>query len=126
MSSKLISGMYTSGAHHSAYRPLFYQSLGLWQGTINIQLPRDTSESLILPNKRVEGLDQIDLDHNQDFLIRRCMLKGVEGYQVLPIDKTTEKPRGHHSSKIIEIALKDKIPIQAHEELEVELEGFED
>jgi len=125
MSSKLVRGTYQSGANHSWRRPEFYKSLGLWQGTINIKLPDDTVESLALPNKRKEGLDQFDLDHNQDFLIRACRLKGIDGYQVLPIDKTTSEPRGHHSSKIIEISLKKRIELKPDEELEVELEGFE-
>jgi hypothetical protein len=126
VSSKTLKGVYTNGSNHSGRRPLFYKSLGLYQGSINIQLPQDTDESSILPNERVTGLDPIDLNANQDFLIRSCRLKGVEGYQILPINKTTKEPHGHHSSKIIEIALKDKIPIQPKEQLEVELEGFED
>ena len=126
MVSKLVRGVYVSGCNHSPLRPLFYASLGLWQGTINIQLPKDISESLIFPNKEKEGLDPIDLNANQDFLIRRCRLKGVEGYQILPIDKTTSAPRGHHSSKIIEISLEEKIELKPREELEVELRDFEE
>lgn len=83
------------------------------------------NEWLIFPNKRKEGLDPIDLNANQDFLIRRCRLKGVEGYQILPIDKTTNEPRGYHSSKIIEITLVEKIELRLLEELEVELRDFE-
>jgi len=125
MVSKVVRGVYVHGCNHSRCRPLFYKSLGLWQGTINIKLPEDTSESLIVPNERREGLDPFDLGENQDFLIRACNLKGVDGYQILPIDKTTNDPRGHHSSKIIEIALKKKIEIKPNEELEVEMEGFD-
>jgi hypothetical protein len=126
VSSKLVRGTYTGGAHHSERRPQFYKLLGLRQGTINMQLPQDTSASLILPNKRIRGLDQFDLEHNQDFLIRRCVLKKVEGYQVLPIDKTTGEPRGHHAEKVIEISLADDIGLTLGENLEVELKDFED
>lgn len=114
-----------AGVNHSRFRPKFYESLGLWQGTINIQLSTETDERVIVPNERVPGQDPIDFDANQDFLIRPCRLKGVAGYQVLPIDKTTNEPRGHHSLKQIEIALKKKIGLKPNEELEVELEGFE-
>jgi len=126
MSSKLIKGWYIQGCKHSSLRPLFYQSLGLWPGTVNIKMLGDTGESLILPNERIKGLDLIDLQANQDFLIRACRLKGVEGYQILPIDRTTSEPRGHHSEKVIEIALRKRIEIKDNEELEVELERFED
>jgi hypothetical protein len=124
MSSQRVRGFYVSGHNHSGLRPRFYESLGLWRGTINIQLPRETDESLILPNQRVPGLDPIDLDANQDFLVRPYSLKGDRGYQILPIDKTTSEPRGHHSEKVIEIALTTKIEIKPYEELEVELKGF--
>jgi hypothetical protein len=126
MGSKLVRGVYVPGCNHSPLRPLFYASLGLWQGTINIQLPKEICKTLILPNKRKEGVDPIDLNANQDFLIRRCRLKAVKGYQILPIDKTTNAPRGHHSSKIIEISLEEKIELKPREELEVELKGFEE
>lgn len=78
----------------------------------------------MLPNERVPGVDQIDLDANQDFLVRRCRLKGTSGYQILPIDKRTGEPRGHHSDRVIEIALTERIQIESNEKLEVELEGF--
>ncbi len=77
--------VYVPGCNHSGLRPKFYESLGLWQGTINFQLPRGTDEPLILPNKRVPGLDPIDLSANQDFLVRPCRLKGGSGYQILPM-----------------------------------------
>lgn len=125
MASKFVRGFYVRGCNHSGLRPQFYKSLDLWQGTINIKMRQDTSESLIIPNERRAGLDPIDLEENQDFLIRACRLKGAEGYQVLPIDKTTNEPRGHHSSKIIEVSLKNKIDLKVNEELVVELEGFE-
>lgn len=125
MSSKFVRGYYVSGCNHSGSRPLFYKSLGLCKGTVNIKLPEDTSESLIIPSERREGLDPIDLEAKQAFLIRACRLKGVDGYQVLPIDKTTNEPKGHHLSKIIEISLRNKIELTPNEELEVELQGFE-
>jgi len=121
----MVSGIYVCGCNHSGLRPKFYESLGLWRGTINVQLPQETDESLILPYKRVPGLDPIDLDAHQDFLIRPCRLKGFSGYQILPIDKTTGLPRGHHSEKVIEIALKEEIEIAPNEKLNVELEGFD-
>ena len=125
MSSKFVRGFYVVGCNHAGFRPPFYKSLGLWQGSINIQLPHDTNESLIVPRERRAGLDPIDLRANQDFLIRACRLKGAEGYQVLPIDKTTNKPTGHHASKIIEIALKIRIDIKPNGDLVVELLGFD-
>lgn len=70
--------------------------------------------------------DPFDLDANQDFLIRPCKLKGVHGYQILPIDCVTGDPRGHHASKWIEISLKEKIDVQPGEELEVELQEFDE
>jgi hypothetical protein len=125
MGSKMVRGVYVFGCNHSGLRPKLYESLGLWRGSINIQLPQETDESLILPNERVQGLDDIDLSANQDFLIRPCRLKGASGSQILPIDKTTNEPRGHHSEKVIEIALRSRIEIKPNEQLEVELEGFD-
>ena len=55
-----------------------------------------------------------------------CKLKGFSGFQILPIDKTTSEPKGYHLRKRIEIALKEKIPLEPNEELEVELQGFEE
>jgi len=98
----------------------------MWQGTINIQVPAETDEPLLIPNKRIPGRDSIDLDSNQDFLIRPCKLKGVVGLQILPVDKATGEPRGHHVSKIIEISLKEKIDLRPDEELEVELQEFDE
>jgi hypothetical protein len=121
----VVSGVYVAGENHSRFRPKFYESLRLWQGTINIQLPAETDERVIVPNERVPGHDPIDLNANQDFLIRPCRLKGVAGYQILPIDKTTNAARGHHSLKRIEIALKEKIDLKPNEVLKVELEGFD-
>jgi hypothetical protein len=125
MGSKFLSGVYVSGVNDSRHRPKFYESLGMWQGTVNIQLPAETDERWILPCQRVTGRDPIDFEAKQDFLVRRCRLKGVAGYQVLPIDKTTGAPRGHHASKRIEITLVRRIDLEQGEELEVELEGFE-
>jgi hypothetical protein len=125
MASKVVKGAYVLGCSHSGRRPKLYDSLGLYRGSINIQLPQGTDESSIIPVLEVPGLDSFDLTENQNFLIRRCRLKGVEGYQILPIDKTTGKPRGHHAEKVIEIALREKIDIKPNEELEVELEGFQ-
>src|ERR1700688_926606 len=122
MASKIVKGIYVHCLNHSRKRPNFYKSLGLHQGTINIKLPEETDESLILPNRRVQGVDLIDVE--QDFLIRDCRLKGFEGYQILPIDKKTGEPRGYHEHKIIEIALREEIEIKSNEELEVELQGF--
>jgi len=88
----------------------------------------ETDERFIIPSERIVGCDPIDLEYNQDFLVRPCRLKGVSDYQILPTDKTTKttaEPRGHHSLKRIEIALKEKIDIKPNEGLEVELEGFE-
>ena len=74
----------------------------------------------------MRGQDEIDVTANQDFLIRRCKLKGINGYQILPIDKTTNEPRGYHAAKRIEITLKEKIAVRPGEELRVELLDFED
>jgi CTP-dependent riboflavin kinase len=122
VSSVLLRGIYKSGCGHSKYRPKLYETLGLWPGTINIQLPVETDERFLLPTERVPGRDPIDSE--QDFLIRACKLKGIIGLQMLPIDKTTGHPRGHHSSKTIEVSLSRKIDLRLGEELEVELQGF--
>jgi hypothetical protein len=98
--------------------------LGLRRGTINIQLPAETDGRFLIPNERVPGRDPIDV--NQDFLIRPCKLKGVVGYQILPIDKATADPRGHHAKKQIEISLKEEIELRPDEEIEVELQGFDE
>ena len=63
---------------------------------------------------------------NEDFLIRPCKLKAVVGDQILPIDKVTGDPRGHHASKKIEISLKKEIELRPDEEIEVELLGFDE
>jgi hypothetical protein len=127
LGSIIVRGTYVSGLSHSQRRPKLYQDLGLWRGTINIQLPAETDERILIPNERILGRDPFDLvEENQDFLIRHCKLKGVFGYQILPIDKTTSVPRGHHASKVIEISLKERIDVRPNEELEVELQGFEE
>jgi hypothetical protein len=123
VASRFVKGIYVDGLQHSAIRPKLYQHLGLWQGTINIQLSHDADEDVLIPNKIIPGLDPIDDD--QKFLIRACTLKGVAGYQILPIDKQTGAPRGHYEQKQIEVSLKHKIDLRPHEELEVELQGFE-
>ena len=122
MASKFVKGTYVSGCGHSVHRPNFYRRLRMWQGTINIQLMAGTDEHILIPNERVQGADPIDKD--QYFLVRRCRLKGVAGYQILPIDKRTNIPQGHHASKTIEITLEQRIELKEREELEVELEGF--
>jgi hypothetical protein len=126
LGSKFLKGKYVSGMNHSGFRPKLYESLGLWQGTINIQLSAETDDAVLIPSEKVPGCDPFDSAANQDFAIRACRLKGVLGYQILPIDKTTSEPRGHHGSKRIEIALKEEIELEPDEELEVELQGFED
>jgi hypothetical protein len=126
LGSKFVTERYVPGWNHSRFRPNLYQHLEMWQGTINIQLPAETDERILIPNERVIGYDQIDVKSNQDFLVRRCRLKGILGYQILPIDKTMNVPRGYHAVKRIEVTLKQKIDLQHGEELEVELQGFED
>jgi len=118
-----VRGTYVTGCNHSKYRPKLYEDLGLWQGTINIQLPVETDERFLRPTERISGRDLID--SGQDFLIRHCKLRGVVGYQILPIDKATGDPRGHHALKRIEISLKEQIDLRPDEEIEVELQGFE-
>jgi CTP-dependent riboflavin kinase len=126
VSSRFFRGTYVSGFGHSGRRPRFYESLGLWRGTINIQLPGDTDMRDLIPCERKPGLDPFDSEENenQDFLVRPCKLRGVRGYQLLPINKITGEPRGHHADKVIEISLKEQIELAPGEELEVELEGF--
>ena len=77
----------------------------------------------MIPSEIIPGFDLIDI--NQKFRIRPCSLKGVSGYQILPIDKLTGAPKGHYEWKQIEVSLRDKIDLLPHEELEVELQGFE-
>jgi CTP-dependent riboflavin kinase len=124
LASQFVKGRYVSGWNHSRFRPNLYRRLGTWPGTINIQLPADTDERILIPNERVIGHDQIDANSNQDFLVRRCKVKGILGYQILPIDKTMSVPRGYHAVRRIEVALKQKIELQPSEELEVELQEF--
>ena len=124
MASRKVKGVYVNGWNHSGDRPKFYESLGLWRGSINIQLPPQTDGSLILPGRRVEGLDPVDM--NQYFLIRPCKLRDSSGFQILPVDKNTDEPKGHYAEKVIEISLREKIEIKPNEELEVELQDFED
>jgi CTP-dependent riboflavin kinase len=129
MASKLVRGTYIrDGNKHSKLRPKLYQRLGMYQGTINIQLPAEIYALLPLPNQRVPGLDPIDspTQHNQDFLVRRCKMNGAEGYQVLPVHKTSGEPRGLHAWKLIEITLKEEIKLRDGEELEFELQDFDD
>jgi hypothetical protein len=121
MPSILIRGVYTTGARHSALRPKFYKSLGTRQGTINVRVLTPVDPSVLLPNHRITGTDQIDIIHHQDFLVRECCLRGVKGYQVLPIDKTTGEPRGYHRLGVIEITLLKEISLADKELLEVEL-----
>jgi hypothetical protein len=124
LASVFVKGTYVSGCNHSQYRPKLYEDLGLWRGTINIQLRAETDGRFLIPNERIPGRDPIDAD--QDFLIRPCKLKGVVGYQILPIDKATGDPRGHHASKKIEISLKKEIELRPNEEIEIELQGFDE
>lgn len=124
MASRVVRGVYVNGSNHSPLRPKFYKSMGLWQGSINIRLPAEIDESLIIPKKRVEGLDPIDAD--QYFLIRPCKLKDRRGFQILPVKKSTGDLQGHHAEGVIEIALTEKIELTANEQLEVELEDFDD
>lgn len=129
MASKLVRGTYIrDGNKHGKLRPKLYQRLGMRQGTINVQLPAEIYDRLPLPNQRVPGLDPIDSpsQHNQDFLVRRCKMNGEEGYQVLPIHKMSGEPRGLHAWKLIEITLIKEITLQEREELEVELQDFDD
>jgi hypothetical protein len=126
LASKFVRGQYVPGWNHSRFRPNLYRHLGMWQGTINIQLPTETDDRILIPVERVVGDDQVDVRSNQDFLVRRCKLKGTNGYQILPIDKTMNVPRGYHAVKRIEVTLRQRIEVQIGEELEVELLGFED
>jgi hypothetical protein len=123
VASRFVTGTYVNGFGHSAMRPKLYQHLGLWQGTINIQLSHGTADDVLIPREIIPGIDPIDV--NQKFRIRACILKGVAGYQILPIDRETEAPRGHYEQKQIEVSLREKIDLRPREELEVELQGFE-
>jgi hypothetical protein len=123
VTSRFVKGTYVSGFQHSTMRPKLYEHLRLWQGTINIQLPHDVAEDILIPSEIIPSFDAVD--SNQNFRIRACSLKGVDGYQILPIDKETGAPKGHYAAKQIEVSLKDRIDLRPHEELEVELQGFE-
>ncbi len=123
--SKLVKGIYVSGSNHSVKRPKFYEHLGLRQGTINILLSMESYQSILLPTKRVAGIDAFDLEENQDFLIRPCVLKGVSGFQILPINRTTDAPQGLHAVNILEISLIRHVEIKHDDVLEVELQDYE-
>jgi hypothetical protein len=73
----------------------------------------------------VPGIDAFDSEENQDFLIRPCVLKGVSGFQVLPIDRATGTPRGLHGGNILEISLIREVEVIHGDALEVELHGYE-
>lgn len=124
MSSKFVRGKYISGCGHSVHRPKFYEEMKLHRGTINILVEPGTQQSILVPTMKVPGYDPIDM--HQEFLIRPCVLKRASGYQILPIDKSTGMVAGHHAGGIIEIALCKRIDLRPEEELEVELQGYED
>lgn len=123
MSSRVVRGKYVAGCGHSDLRPNFYENLRLHRGTINILVESGTQPGILVPTTRVTGCDPIDVD--QDFLVRPCVLKDTCGYQILPVTKSTGRLAGHHAEGKIEIALVKKIDVQHGEELEVELQGFE-
>ena len=124
MSSRIVRGKYVPGCGHSRHRPLFYAKLRLRCGTLNMIVEAGTEQSILIPITRVPGCDPIDFD--QDFLIRPCFLKQVGGYQILPVTKSTNKLAGHHAEGIIEIALFKTIDVKPGDELEVELQDYED
>jgi CTP-dependent riboflavin kinase len=126
LGSRIVTGEYVPGLGHSQRRPKLYRYLGTFRGTINIQHALEMDDALLIPNEIVEAQDQCDVDEKQDFLVRRCKLNGVEGYQILPFDRVTSVARGHHAFKKIEVTLKEEIKIQHGDRLDVELLDFED
>lgn len=126
MGSRIVTGEYVSGLNHSIHRPKLVEFLKTFPRTINIQLPKEVDYDILIPNLLVNGQDECDLSAGQDFFVRYCRLNGVEGFQILPVEKATNIPRGHHAFKKIEISLKRKINIRHGDHLEVELLDFED
>jgi hypothetical protein len=98
--------------------------MGLHRGTINILIEAGPQQDVLVPTIKVQGYDPIDAD--QDFLVRPCILKDTAGYQILPITRSTGRPAGHHAEGQIEVALVKKIDVQLGEELQVELQGYDD
>ena len=104
--------------HFSKCRPKFYQAVlatsgvALRHGTINVRINGKMPDFPLPSTQRIPGLDQIDLDHNQDILITPCVMEGRPGFWILPVFKETwnPNPEGHFPKQIIEISLVEEFP----------------
>ena len=110
-------------------RPKFYAEVErqtgvrLEQGTLNIQCVPEDFVEIPEPSIRIEGLDQIDIDANQFLRIGPCSIRGIQGFQILPVEKPNRK-RGHHDDGIIEVSLEKTLDdLRGGEELEVTFPG---
>ena len=104
--------------HFRKCRPKFYEAvlarsgIALYRGTINVRVYGEMPRFPLPSTQRIPGLDQIDLDHNQDILITPCVMDGHRGFWILPVFKETwnPNPAGHFPNQIIEISLVDEFP----------------
>jgi len=70
--------------HFSKYRPKFYAEverqtgIRLQRGTLNIRCEPDVFGAIPEPVMRIDGVDEIDMNANQDLLIAPCSIKGVK------------------------------------------------
>jgi CTP-dependent riboflavin kinase len=120
MSAGIFKGQVAGAGfgHFSKCRPKFYQNildlsgLSLHQGTINIKIDGEMPRFPMHKTQRVPGIDQIDLDDNQDILVTRCLMEGLPGFWILPVFKGTNlpNPKGHLPRRIIEVSLIEKLP----------------
>jgi CTP-dependent riboflavin kinase len=106
-------------------RPKFYAEVErqtgvkLERGTLNIRCVPEDFVEIPEPSIRIEGVDDIDIEHNQYLLIGVCWISGIQGYQILPMEKPNSR-RGHHAEGIIEVSLEKKLDdLRDGEELEV-------
>jgi CTP-dependent riboflavin kinase len=102
------------GKHWSSRRPGFYaeveRTLGvkLYQGTINVELPQEVFAKLChQPWAAIHGIDQIDIDANQDIGLIPCQVAGVLGVRVIPFNRETHDAGGWQNT--VEICLTDKL-----------------
>lgn len=104
--------------HFGKRRPRFYKAVletsgvALYPGTINVRIDGEMPRFPLPDTQRIPGLDEIDIDDNQDILITPCSMGGCPGFWILPVFKETCTPNlgGHFPRRVIEISLTEKIP----------------
>jgi len=123
----IVKGKYeqNGAGHFSKHRQNFYAEverrtgIRLHQGTLNIRCELEVFSSIPEPTLRIDGVDEIDKNANQDLLIGPCSIKGIQGYRILPVIRPNTKA-GHDGRNIIEISLAEELPgLNDGDELEV-------